>query len=192
MAGPSPTEPVFRIGTRYFSTAKIDLQQRAFVLSERRAEAYKRLEIALGQQVRDFEFVDLGGRIRRLSDFKGKYVLLDFWGTWCGPCVANIPALKAAYDQYRALGFEVGGLDYDDELVTEREFARAQSIPWTLAAAESVKALIEDGFSIQAYPTLILLNRQGAVISFGRKGQPAISGSALSDTLRALFDAERK
>ena len=67
--------------------------------------------LAVGSQVPDFEFTDFNGKQRRLAEYRGHYVLLDFWATWCSPCLADIPHLKEIYLKYRGKGFEIIGMD---------------------------------------------------------------------------------
>ena len=125
----------------------------------------------MGAELPDFTFVDFAGKTRRLSDFRGKYVLLDFWGTWCGPCVGEIPHLKEAYDKYRDRGFEILGMDreMDEKKTVEivRQFLSEKGATWTEATTESIKDLVEKRFRIMAYPTTILLDPKGRIIDLG-------------------------
>ena len=67
--------------------------------------------LAAGAVVPDFDFTDFTGKTRHFSEYRGRYLLLDFWASWCSPCLADIPALKEVYLKYRARGFEIVGMN---------------------------------------------------------------------------------
>ena len=71
----------------------------------------------------DFTLKDMNGKDVRLADFRGKPIILNFWATWCGPCKAEIPALVALADQYKAQGLTVLGVSVDDAPEDLRRFA---------------------------------------------------------------------
>ena len=73
---------------------------------------------------------DLYGAIFRLSDLKGQVVLVDFWATWCAPCLADLPALQAAYSKYHARGFEVVSISLDETADPLVDFVKARKLPW--------------------------------------------------------------
>lgn len=126
---------------------------------------------AVGTMAPEVRLKDKYGEDVLLSSLKGKYVLIDFWGSWCQPCRASHPHLKALYDAHKHQGFEIFGIS------TERGALEAQRSKWIKAMEEDgmdwVNVLLDedDGkdyltdFSIEAFPTKILIDRSGKVIA---------------------------
>ncbi len=159
--------PVFRVGGDYVSVRSLDLEHREFVLESRSAAAYARIEIVAGNVFPDFAFRDFDGRERKLSDFHGKFVLLDFWATWCAPCVADLPSLVSAYDRFRGTAFEILGMDVDEDLEKARAMVAEKRLRWIQADFSSIRELVERRARIAAYPTYVLLDGERRIIASG-------------------------
>jgi thiol-disulfide isomerase/thioredoxin len=102
----------------------------------------------------------------------GKVVLVDFWATWCGPCVAEIPAIRAHYDKYHAAGFEVVGVSLDDDPAALREFVAEKEIPWpVILDSRDPRASLADRYGIKAIPAMFLVGRDGKVVSVRARGE---------------------
>ena len=101
----------------------------------------------------------LGGQERRLADFRGQVVLLDFWATWCLPCKESLPFYARLYQELRDRGFSVVAVSTDENDGEVRAFLAERPLPY-LVARDPGGALAAD-LGVQTLPTTFLLDRQG-------------------------------
>lgn len=151
-----------------------------------------------GTEVPDFAFTDFTGKARRFAEFRGHYVLLDFWATWCGPCLADLPHLKELYRKYQDKGFEIIGMDSetlgtgatDPEFAKQtearaREIVATRDLSWTQATADTAVPVAAKFFGIASLPAKILVDPQGRVVARIK------NGSELDHLLATLLAAKQ-
>ncbi len=141
----------------------------------------------VGATLSDFTFTDFAGGQHRLSDFSGRYVLLDFWATWCGPCLREVPVLKKADLLYQHRGLEILGMDSDAKVEKARKFVKRNRIPWLQSAPQSTKQIISSELKVKWYPTLILLDPQRKIVLISGDGRPTLKGRTLLEKLDQIL-----
>jgi len=127
----------------------------------------------------------LSGAPFNAQSLTGKVVLVDFWATWCGPCVAEIPNVLQAYEKYHAKGFEVVGISLDEDRDALEKFVTEQKIPWPILyekpVGEGWRHPLSTFYGISGIPTVILIGREGNVITLNARGEK------LGEQLAILF-----
>jgi len=110
----------------------------------------------------EFALKDADGKTVRLSDYKGKVVLLDFWATWCGPCKIEIPWLKEFQRKFRDRGFEIIGVSMDDEgWQVVKPFVAEVGINYRIVIGDDSIAQLYGG--VEALPTTFVIDRDGKI-----------------------------
>jgi thiol-disulfide isomerase/thioredoxin len=177
---------IFRMGDVYLSTASFDPATGRVVLKTHPAADYKEFDLSVGAEVPDFAFKDLEGRQHRFSELRGKVVLLDFWSTTCGPCIFEMPALRKVQQDLGGRGFVILGMDVEDDLETHRKSVAELDLPWLHATWESVQDVILKRFGVTTFPTHILVDRDGRIVSVGDPGQPPLKKDELAATVEEV------
>jgi len=120
--------------------------------------------VQAGQKFIDFAIVQPDGSTKRLSDYvgRGKYVLVDFWASWCGPCRAAIPIIKAVYAKHHSASFDVVSVAVWDEVADTQKALAEEQLPWhQILGAQKVPT---DLYGIEGIPYLILFGPDGSII----------------------------
>ncbi|GEP96293.1 TlpA disulfide reductase family protein [Chitinophaga cymbidii] len=127
---------------------------------------------AIGEPMIDFSQPDVNGKPVKLSDFKGKYVLLDFWASWCGPCRAENPNVLKAYNNYKDKNFTVVGVSLDDDGEKWHKAIEEDGMPWIqLSDLKGFRNEVAKQYGIQAIPSTFLLDPQGIIIAKDLRGE---------------------
>jgi len=140
----------------------------------------KRLD-RVGKPAPAFATLDLAGRSIRLTDYRGKFVLVDFWATWCTPCISELPRLQTAYRTFHDAGFEIIGVSLDENKTAVADFAKARNIPWPQVHNASSSVDLVELFGVITIPAVYLIDPEGTVVRLDLRGK------VLEDTLPRLM-----
>ena len=118
----------------------------------------------------ELKFTAADGNAFNLESYRGKVVLIDFWATWCGPCVEGLPEIIEQYKKYHDQGFEIVGISLDDDKQALASFVKEKEMPWVQyfdgKAWENVYA---KKYGLPGIPQLWLLGRDGHVVDFNAR-----------------------
>ncbi|MBO4316006.1 MAG: AhpC/TSA family protein [Prevotella sp.] len=127
----------------------------------------------VGQQFIDIEENDPEGNPHKLSEYvgKGNYVLIDFWASWCGPCMAEMPNVKANYDKYHDKGFNVVGLSFDRNKDNWVKAIKDKKLNWVhLSDLQYWNTIAAKTYNINSIPSSLLVDPTGKVIARDLRG----------------------
>ena len=131
------------------------------IVEEQQAKEKAKESVAEGKPAPDFTLKDLQGKDLSLSSLRGKYVVLDFWGSWCGWCIKGIPEMKKYYEKYKGK-LEILGIDCRDTEEKWKEAVKEHKLPWLHVRNEGnpdVSVL----YAIEGYPTKIVVDPEGKI-----------------------------
>jgi peroxiredoxin len=124
-----------------------------------------------GAKFPDFEEKDLLGKPLSLASYRGKIVLVDFWATWCGVCVYELPNMMRAYTNYHSKGFEIIGISLDNHEQRLKTFIQGRSMPWPqFFDGQGWANKLAQKYGVAGIPASFLLDREGIIIGKDLQG----------------------
>ena len=138
---------------------------------------------AIGSQAPDFTATDINGKEVKLSSFKGKYLLLDFWASWCSPCRQENPNVVKAYAQFKDKNFTVLSFSLDESKEAWQQAVASDKLTWTqVSDLKGWSSSIANQYGLQSIPSNFLVDPDGKIIAKDLRGDDLIQ--ALSVTLK--------
>lgn len=137
--------------------------------AQKKAEEEAAKKQAVGVEAPDFTLKDIEGNDFTLSSLRGKYVILDFWGSWCGWCIMGMPQMKEYYKKY-AGKFEIVGVDCNDTEQKWKDAVKKHELPWKHVynkRAQSQEERVSNvlgKYGVQGFPTKIIISPEGKIV----------------------------
>jgi len=129
-------------------------------------------KLAVGTKFPDFAVKDVAGKPLSVANYKGKVVLVDFWATWCGPCVGELPNVLKAYEKHHPKGFEIIGISLDQDEKKLTAFTKEKNMPWQqFFDGQGWKNALAAKYGIQSIPATYLLDGEGKIIGKNLRGE---------------------
>jgi peroxiredoxin len=128
----------------------------------------------IGKQFIDLEATDENGESHALSEYagKGKWVLLDFWASWCGPCRQEMPNVIQNYERYHAKGFEIVGVSFDQKKDAWVAAIQQMGMRWPqMSDLKGWQCAASDIYGVRSIPASVLLDPQGKIIAIDLRGK---------------------
>lgn len=123
-----------------------------------------------GQDYHELELPDTTGTVHRLSEYvgQGNYVLLDFWASWCGPCMGSMPMMKEIHNTYASRGLQIIGISFDSERDKWLSAIKRVELPWLqLSDLKGWDSAGSDIYGVRAIPEIVLIDPDGKIIASG-------------------------
>ena len=126
----------------------------------------------VGVQAYDFTLPTIDGKEISLKDYAGKYVFLDFWASWCGPCRREIPYVTKLYKKYQGKNFEIIGISVDRDEQKWKEAVKEHNMKWTQCCDfQEWNSVVCNKYNVQAIPRTVLIDPNGKVIAVDLRGE---------------------
>jgi peroxiredoxin len=120
----------------------------------------------IGEQVQEIALKNAKGETEKLSDLRGKLVLIDFWASWCGPCRHSNKDLMKLYSKYKTKGFEIYGISIDDNAEAWKKAIASDHITWKQVNEQGGwESSLANAWKIEVIPSSFLLDKEGKVIA---------------------------
>lgn len=102
------------------------------------------------------------------ATYRGKVVIVDFWATWCGPCIRELPNVKATHEKYKDRGFDILGISLDQDQEALADFLQKNPLPWQTLAGDGTQELAQK-YGVRGIPTVMLVDREGKVLGVAHR-----------------------
>ena len=132
-------------------------------------------ETSAGHPYKDFA-IEYEGVTKKLSDYvakNGNYTLVDFWASWCGPCMKELATIKSLYEKYNGKGLDVVGVAVWDEPANSLATIAARNLPWNQII--NAQTIPTDLYGISGIPCILLIDPNGMIVSRGKQGENLVA-----------------
>lgn len=171
-------------GDEVMAQLKRDFPDSEAVAMLKQQEAAEKVKASLvnGAVFPEFDEKDLNGKPLSIAGVRGKVVLVDFWATWCPPCVAELPTVLATYEKYHADGFEIIGISLDQDRQKLETFIKQKNMTWPqFFDGKGWQNKLSRKYGVNSIPATYLLDSEGKIIASDLRGEAL--GAAVAKAL---------
>lgn len=180
-----PVTDAFNIAGESWEITDIAIDGSSVTIDVSEDKVDPKVALRPGTEAPAFTTLTVRGDELSLQALRGKYVMLDFWGTWCGPCIDALPVIKKAYEKYAGPDFEIIGIANEVSADGFEDFLEKEDIGWPqILEIYEAQNTVQEQYSVNAYPTYYLIDPEGNIVEYGM----ALSEENLLDTLGKYLD----